>query len=126
MFGYQNWFADAGVIAEGSAEQAFKGQHYYRSMRIHKEGFDALSQIRFAELTDQYSQLDEELLGNLKELRRNPSNVIIDSILKSTSFQSLYRTFVETYDAKGEMTMAYLKDVSLMLSILSAVREGLY
>ena len=34
VYGYQAWYADAGVIAEGSAEQAFKGGNYYRSMRI--------------------------------------------------------------------------------------------
>ena len=33
------------IIAGGSSEQAFKEKHYYRYMRIHKEGIDALSQL---------------------------------------------------------------------------------
>ncbi len=35
--GYKEWCSDAGVIASGSADQAFEGRHYYRCMRVHKE-----------------------------------------------------------------------------------------
>ena len=124
VFGYQSWYADAGVIAEGSGEQAFKGQHYYRSMRIHKEGFDALSQVRISELTEQYTRLDADLLENLKTLRRNPDATIVESILSSASFQALYENFTKSSGPKCDMTLTYLKDVSLMLAIVSAVREG--
>ena len=39
---FQDWFVDSGTIAAGSVSQAFEGRHYYRSMRLYKEGFDAL------------------------------------------------------------------------------------
>ena len=31
--GYKTWFVDSGTVAGGSANQAFEGGHYYRSMR---------------------------------------------------------------------------------------------
>ena len=40
--GFQDWFVYSGKIATGSASQAFKWRHYYRSMHLHKEGFDGL------------------------------------------------------------------------------------
>ena len=46
IIGYKDWFVDAGTIAQGSSSQLFEGSHYFRSMRIHKEAFDALVQHR--------------------------------------------------------------------------------
>jgi len=40
--GFKDWFFDAGSIAAGSVDQAIEGRQYFRSMRLHKEGFDAL------------------------------------------------------------------------------------
>ena len=47
--GYQTWCTDAGTIAGGSSDAAIEGRHYYRSMRIHKEMFCALVQVRVEE-----------------------------------------------------------------------------
>ena len=44
---FKSWFIDSEVIAKGSADQAIKGKHYYRSMRIRKESFNALIQYSF-------------------------------------------------------------------------------
>ena len=112
------------MIAEGSSEQAFKGKHYYRCMRIHKEGFDALSQLQIDELTDHYNQINAELIENVNTLRRNPSHTTVENIINSLPFQKLYESFTQTAGPKCEMTLTYLKDVSLMLSMVSAVREG--
>ena len=103
VFGYQDWYVDSGVIAEGSAENAFKGSHYYRSMRITKEGFDALSQMRISEITNEYTLLDDELIENLKTLRKDPSNSIVDTILNSESFLTLYQQFIQTTDSKSHL-----------------------
>jgi len=40
--GYRKWWVDAGVVAEGSADQTVEGRHYDRCMRTHKECFAAL------------------------------------------------------------------------------------
>ena len=94
VFGYPTWYADAGVIAEGSVEKAFKGGRFYRSMHIHKEGFDALSQKRISDLTNQYNLLDDESIENLIMLRKDQSNDIVKTILDSESFTSLYQDFI--------------------------------
>ena len=52
--GYRKWCADAKTIAEGSIDQAFAGCHYYQSMRMHKECFDALVQSRIENVSGQF------------------------------------------------------------------------
>ena len=126
VIGYQEWYSDAGIIAEGSAPQAFEGRHYFRSMRIHKEGFDALAQHRIDNMTSNYENLDKKLLENLKQLRLSPSSHIIQEILGSNEFIQFMKTFELTTDTRSSMTMQYLKDVSLMLTIVPAVKEGCF
>ena len=120
----QERYSDAGVIAEGSSSQAFEGRHYFRSMRIHKEGFDALCQHRMENLTDDYRNIDETLLHNLKILRKTPSSEAVQQIMSSKEFLEFLSDFEATTDIRSTMTMQYLRDVSLMLTIVSAVREG--
>jgi hypothetical protein len=57
VIGYEEWYSDSGIIAGGSIAHAFQGKHYYRSVRLHKEGFDALAQIRIESITNNYSTL---------------------------------------------------------------------
>ena len=44
---FKSWFIESGVIANGSADQEIEGRHYYRSIRILKESFNALVQYSF-------------------------------------------------------------------------------
>ena len=53
--GMKQWCVDAETIADGSADQAFEGRHYYRCMRIHKECFDALVQMRTEQITSEFN-----------------------------------------------------------------------
>ena len=62
VVGYGDWYWDAEVIAEGSAPAAIEGRHYYRSMRVHKEGFDALTQHHIDERTNGYKDTNESFL----------------------------------------------------------------
>ena len=124
VIGYQEWYSDAGVIAEGSVAHAFQGKHYYRSMRLHKEGFDALSQLRIEKLTDNYTNLDPQLRNNLIQLRLEPSGRLVNEILETNEFKLLLKQFKTTSNDRSKMILEYLKDISLMLAILSAVREG--
>ena len=57
---------EAGIIAKGSSDQAFEGRHYYRCLRVHKECFDALVQLRIEGLTKCHSETTPDLLGKLK------------------------------------------------------------
>ena len=63
VIGYKDSFVDAGTIAHGSAAQAIEGRHYYRSMRVHKEAFDALAQRRIKDITNNYGNVNQALLN---------------------------------------------------------------
>ena len=76
--GFQDWFVDSGTFAAGSAgvSQAFEGRHYYRSMRLHKEGFDALVQSRAEDIPN----IHPDLLGNLSKLGKRPSSKPLEHV----------------------------------------------
>ena len=40
--GMREWWVDSGAIVEGSSIKAADGRHYFRSMRCHKQSFEAL------------------------------------------------------------------------------------
>ena len=40
--GLQDCFVDSEIIAAGLVSQTFEGRHYYCSIHLHQEGFDAL------------------------------------------------------------------------------------
>ena len=63
---------DAHTIAGGSVDQAFEGRHYFRSMRIHKELFDALIQYRFEDIQRSTGGISEGLYSVLINLRKTP------------------------------------------------------
>ena len=66
--GLQDWFVDSGTIAAGSVSQPFEGRHYYRSIRLRKEGFHALVQRRVEDITDKFKLINPGFLSNLSEL----------------------------------------------------------
>ena len=116
---------EAEVIAKGSSDQAFEGRHYYRCLRVHKECFDALVQLRIERLTDNHRTTAPDLLVQLQTLRRFPSSANLDSVMKSIDFGSLCSNILNFGDGTEEhLTIKYLKDVSLILALVSAVREG--
>eukprot|EP00794_Sanderia_malayensis_P009432 gene9432-biopygen7559 len=121
--GYGDWFADAGSIASGSLSQAVEGRHYYRCMRLHKEGFDALIQNRVEDITSNYASMDKNLKEKLIELRKNPSPGALEKVLVLKSFHALKRQIMIESGTQAKMTVKYLKDISLMLALVSAVRE---
>ena len=69
--GLQDWLADLRTIAIGSASQPFEGRHYYRSMRLHKERFDALVQRRVEDATNKFELIYLHLLSNLSNLGKD-------------------------------------------------------
>ena len=122
--GYKEWFIDAGTIASGSADKACEGNHYYRSMRLHKEGFDALVQYRTEQITEKYTKVDTDLLKNLKELRGQPSTAALHAVTCMESFKVLKNDIMAVTGTQSKMTIQYLKDVSNLLALVSAVREN--
>ena len=78
--GFKEWSIDAGVIAHGSADQAWEGRHYYQCMHVHKECFDALVQYKFEELTSSLANIDGELKTSLIAIRKEPSSETLNDL----------------------------------------------
>ena len=123
--GYRQWCVDAGIIASGSSDQAFEGRHYYRSMRIHKECFDALVQFKVGIVTESHNKTESEFLSSLVAVRKSPSSSTVERVINSPGFNDFLADLAGSVDGtEASMTMAYLQDVSSMLAMVSAVREG--
>ena len=123
--GYKSWWIDAGVIASGSADKAAEGNHYYRSMRLHKETFNALIHFRAESLTSNFTMMNVELLSRLQSLQRQPNAENLKVILDSNSFTQLFEQIITLCEGtESRMMIAYLRDVSSLLALVSAVREA--
>ena len=122
--GYKSWWTDAGVIAMGSVEKAAEGGHYYRNMRLHKESFCALVQFRVESLTSNYANIDAGLIALLQDLKQNPSPSANREVIENGKFLELFGNITTPVDGtESKMTVEYLKDVSSLLALVSAVRE---
>ena len=96
-------------------------------MRIHKEIFDAFVQTRIESITDSYENTDAQLVTDLKRLRTEPSESCLSTVLGSDHFSKLVdQLLTYTPGTQSELTVAYLKDVSSMLGMVSAVREACF
>ena len=123
--GYMDWCIDAETIAKGSAEQAFEGRHYYRCMRVHKECFDALVQFRVEAITTNLSTMSPILKEAISSLRKDPSPATLETLMNLDEFDFIAKEILRYQQGSdGELTVTYLKDVSLMLSLVAAVREA--
>ena len=120
---YKGRSVDSEVIAPGSAEQGFKERHYFWSMRLHKEAFAAIVQTKVELLSENFENIDPVLLSKLIELRKSPSPALVEEIMKLDSFKDINQHIVSATYTESQMTVKYLKDMSTMLAIVSAVRE---
>ena len=89
--GYKQWLSDAEIIAAGSPENAIEGGQYYRCMRIHKEAFDALVQLRTENITDSYLTISSDLADILLSFYENPSPEILKDTIKSRARQIIFK-----------------------------------
>ena len=80
---------DAETIAKGSCAQAMEGRHYYRCLRVHKELFDALVQLRFEKIKS--TSTDDHLFRALKKLRNTPGPVALNELLSLKSYNQLVK-----------------------------------
>ena len=87
--------------------------------------FDALIQCLVEEKTSDLANADECLLGALILLQTSPSKSTLEKVMAKQSFKEMVASLLE--DVKGtekRLTMAYLKDVSALLSMVAAVWES--
>ena len=61
--------------------------------------------------------------SKLIELRKSPSPALVEQILKLEDFKDIKQHIVSTTVTESQMTTKYLKNVSTMLAVVSAVTE---
>ena len=59
--GAKRWFVDLEIIVQGSTEQGFQGRHYFWSMRLHKEAFEATAQTKLKFFIENFESNDAVL-----------------------------------------------------------------
>ena len=93
-------------------------------MRVLKESFDALVQHHIEGLTNDYMDMHQSLLSELVNLRKSPSPETLHNVVNSTEFNDTFLELFATIGQHASMTVAYLKDMSSLLALVSSVREG--
>ena len=121
--GYKEWFVDSGTISPGSVDNAFSGNHYYRCMRLLEEAFDALVQFRTEKITNQYKNIDNDLKVALIYLCAYPSPESV-GVMSNDLFRSLADVILSSKGFQDCMVVAFLRDVTSLLPLVSSVREG--
>ena len=88
-------------------DQEFEKIHYSQSLHLHKEAFGTFTQTNV-----------ESINENFENIGAVVSNKLI--VLRKITITRTSRTTV----TESQMTIKYLKDMSIMLAIVAAVREG--
>ena len=110
--GFSDWWIDAGAIAERSAVQALEGRHYARSVRLHKQSFEALLRHRIR-VENMHKPLDVEMTEAVARLRHNPSADNLDVLLKRPKFKEFCFSLMKAEGTQATMMTEYLKDALL-------------
>ena len=119
----KDWIVDTGIIAQGSADQGFEGIHYYQFMRLHKEAFEAIIQSNVEPITENFENIGVVASSKLIKLQKSLSSALLKKILKLEAFKDIKQHTVSTTVTKSQMAIKYLKAVSAMLAVVSALRE---
>ena len=100
-----------------------EGRHYFRTIRLHKQSFEALLRIRITNMGD-VSLFEAEFRHLLGLLRCSPTPLELDLLMSNPEFVSLCTDLMSsTGGTEAEMRIEYLTDVSTMLAFISSVRE---
>ena len=78
--GLEDWFVNSGTITAGSVGRAFEGKQYYRSIRLHKEGFHALFQRKVEDITNKFKLIHPDLISYLSEHRQRHSSKALEYV----------------------------------------------
>eukprot|EP00795_Rhopilema_esculentum_P015069 gene15069-6234_t len=114
---------NADVIAQGSACQAMKGRHCHRSIRLHKQAFEALLRYQMKGVLNK-GECSPRFKRKIVNLGLVQSTANLKSITNSPEFKQIMNNLTDAFDTQGQMMMQYIRDVSAMLIFVSAVREN--
>ena len=121
--GMRDWWIDSNAIAEGSVDKAAEGKHYSRAIRLHKQSFEALLRYRFEKLRNE-RDIHFTLKKDLEQLIKMPSFETLETVINNEYFEEVLNDLLYTNGPQSYQFVSYIKDVSLLLSIISSVREN--
>ena len=122
LLGKKEWWIGADAIAYGSADQCAEGRHYSRSIRLHKQSFEALLRFRIHS-TDLLSTLSSNCKCAIGELRRSPCHENLNRLIEMDEFHDIFSKLLETTGTQSELMVQYICAVSHLLGMISSVRE---
>jgi hypothetical protein len=96
-------------------------------MRLHKESLNVLVQFRAEKITSGFSEIDPNLKLKLQQLSSAPcpeAMEYVKYVMVCPALELLVQKIVQVEDGtESRMTISYLRDISLLLALVSAVRE---
>ena len=116
--GFRDWWCQANIIAEGSADQAAEGRHYSRSMHLHKQSLEALLRFKASQVN-----ISQTLHKELKALKSEPSALSLERVTSCPDFNSTKAVMLQNSGTMGRLVGKYVKDVSAMLSFVASLRD---
>ena len=122
--GLDKWITDVATIKSSLvAEKTVHVLHYNTSIRVYKEIFDAIVQMRMEDITNMYVNIDEELLSNLINLRKSTCAKNMSEIVVIEEFQILEKDITTVTSRQSQVTVMLLEDISLPLTFIVAALE---
>lgn len=130
--GLRDVFVEADVVASGSVNKVFEGQHWNRGVKAHKIGAEAFSRLRWKGfidwLTDVGKELDmENLIARVGDFRENVNQEALRILQTSEVFmeaQALYVEYIESLTGLQRFWSDYIETVLLLLRFIRSAREG--
>ena len=122
--GLDKWITGVATIKSSLvAEKTVHVLHYNTSIRVYKEIFDAIVQMRMEDITNMYVNIDEELLSNLINLRKSTCAKNMSEIVVIEEFQILEKDITTVTSRQSQVTVMLLEDISLPLTFIVAALE---
>ena len=122
--GLDKWITGVATIKSSlAAEKTVHVLHYNTSIRVYKEIFDAIVQMRMEDITNMYVNIDEELLSNLINLRKSTCAKNMSEIVVIEEFQILEKDITTVTSRQSQVTVMLLEDISLPLTFIVAALE---
>ena len=122
--GLDKWITGVATIKSSLvAEKTVHVLRYNTSIRVYKEIFDAIVQMRMEDITNMYVNIDEELLSNLINLRKSTCAKNMSEIIVTEEFQILEKDITTVTSRQSQVTVMLLEDISLPLTFIVAALE---
>ena len=93
--GFKDWWIDPGAIVDGSIAQAFEGLYYARTVRLHKQSFEAILRLR-VKSESVGTKLDQNMREAIVKLRNNPCPKNLESLMSLPGFKDIYSSLIQS------------------------------